>query len=134
MEDACAADGKNTATTDFLTTETSGSNLYNLTLQAELTNLASIYTSQKHLKLTATHLLRTEPTFDSVSPFARCTKRSLLPFLGFALSCLMGTATTKDVKCKKNRVNQLTAMQHQQQGTLNSSTYYICFKYHQIHH
>ena len=66
-------------------------------LQVELTNLDSIYTSYKPLILTATQLLRREPTFNSVSPFNRHTGRSLLPFLGDALSWLTGTATTKDV-------------------------------------
>ena len=83
-------------------------------LQAELTNLDSIYTSYKPLILTATQLLRREPTFDSVSPFNRHTKKSLLLFLGDALSWLTGTATAKDVRSIKNRVNQLIAMQHQQ--------------------
>ena len=37
-------------------------------LQAELTNLDSIYTSYKPLILTATQLLRSKPSFDRVSP------------------------------------------------------------------
>ena len=87
-------------------------------LQAELANLDSIYTFYKPLILTATQLLRREPTFDGMSTFNKCTKRSLLPFLGDALSWLTGTATTKDVRSVKNRVNQLIARQHQQQETL----------------
>ena len=87
-------------------------------LQAELTNLDSIYTWYMPLIWTATQLLRREPTFDSISPFNRCTRRSLLPFLGDALSWLRGTATTMDVNSIKNRVNQLIAMQHKQQETL----------------
>ena len=83
-------------------------------MQVELANLDIIYTSYKSLTLTATHLLRREPTFNGMSPFNRCTKRSLLPFLGDALSWLTGTATTKDVISIKNTVNQLIAMQHQQ--------------------
>ena len=55
-------------------------------LQAELTNLVSIYTSHKPLILIATQLLRREPTFNGVSPFNRYTRKSLLPFLGDALS------------------------------------------------
>ena len=50
-------------------------------LQAELENVDSIYTSYKSLILTATQLLRREPTFDTMSPFNRHTKRGLLPFL-----------------------------------------------------
>ena len=81
-------------------------------LQAELTNLDSIYTSYKPLILTATLLLRREPTFNGVSPFNKCTRRSLLPFLGDALSWLTGTATSMDVTSIKNRANQLIATQH----------------------
>ena len=58
-------------------------------LQAELTNLDRIYTSYEPLILTATQLLRREPTFDGISPFNRHTRRNLLPFLGDALSWLM---------------------------------------------
>ena len=87
-------------------------------LQAELANLDSIYTSYKPLILTVTQLLRREHTFNAISPFSRCTKRSLLPFVGDALCWLTGTATTKDVKSIKNRVNQLIMTQHQQQETL----------------
>ena len=80
-------------------------------LQAELARLNSIYTSYKPLILTATQLLRKEPTFDGKSTFTfnKCTKRSLLPFLGDALSWHTGTATTKDVRNIKNRFNQLIA-------------------------
>ena len=57
-------------------------------MQVELTNLDSIYTSYKPLIFTPTQLLRKEPTFDRVPPFNRHTRRSLLPFLGDALSWL----------------------------------------------
>ena len=87
-------------------------------LQAELTNLDSIYTSYKPLIITATQLLRKEPNFNGVPPFNKHTRRSLLPFLGDALSWLTGTAIIKDVNSIKNRVNQLIAMQHKQQETL----------------
>ena len=87
-------------------------------LQAELTNLDSIYACYKPLILRATQHLRRELTFDGVSPFNRHTKRSLLPFLGDALSWLTRTATTKDVRSIKNRVNQLIATQHHQQEAL----------------
>ena len=70
-------------------------------LQAELANMDSIYTSYKSLILTATQLLSREHTLNSVSPFNRHTKRSLLPFLGDALRWLTGTATTKDVRSIK---------------------------------
>ena len=59
----------------------------------------------------------------------RCTRRSLLPFLGDVLSWLTGTTTTKDVNSIKN-VGQYTNCNATQTG--NSSTYYICFKCNQI--
>ena len=86
-------------------------------LQAELINLDSIYTSYKPLISTATPLLRRESTFDGVLPFNRHTRRSLLPFLGDALSLLTGTATTKDINSIKSRIN-LIAAKHKQQETL----------------
>ena len=45
-------------------------------------------------------------------------KRSILPFLGDALSWLTGTATTKDVNAIKSRINQLISTQQDQQETL----------------
>ena len=59
------------------------------TLQAELTNLESIHTSNRPLILAATQLLRRAPSFDGVSTSNRCPRRSILPFLGDALSWLM---------------------------------------------
>ena len=87
-------------------------------LKAELTNLDSIYTSYKPLILPATQLVRREPIFKCISPLNRHTRRSLLPFLGDALSWLTGMAIPKDVTSIKNRINQLIAMQHKQQETL----------------
>ena len=88
------------------------------TLQEELTNLDSIYTSYRPLILAATQFLKKYPSFDEVSASNRCTRRSLLPFLADALSCFMGTAMTKDVSSIKKRVNLLLATQHSQQETL----------------
>ena len=45
-------------------------------------------------------------------------RRSLLPFLGDALSWLTGTATTKDIHSIKTRINQLITTQSSQQETL----------------
>ena len=45
-------------------------------------------------------------------------RRSLLPFLGYALSCLTGTATTKDINAIKTEINQLITTQQSQQETL----------------
>ena len=50
-------------------------------------------------------------------PTTRC-KRSLLPFLGTALSWLTGTATTKDIRSIRTRINQLIATQSAQRNTL----------------
>ena len=47
-------------------------------LQAELTNVDSIYTSYKLLILTATQLLRREPTFDGISSFNSLPNASYL--------------------------------------------------------
>ena len=44
-------------------------------------------------------------------------RRSLLPFIGDALSWLNGTATTKDVSAIKTRVNHLITTQQNQQET-----------------
>ena len=87
-------------------------------LQAELTNMDSIYTSYKPLIITATQLLKTEPSFNGMSPLHKQTKRSLLSFLGDAPSWLTRTAMTKDVRDIKRRVNQLIETQTQQQETL----------------
>ena len=89
------------------------------TLQVELPNLDSIYTSYSPLILVATSLLKKKPSFNGVSASNRHTRRSLLPFLGDVLSLLTGTAMTKDVSNIKKRVNQLIATQ--QQPTRNLS-------------
>ena len=88
------------------------------TLAAELTNLDGIYTSYKPLILAATQHLKKEPSFNGVLVFNKCMRRSLLPFLGDALSWLTGTAMTKDVSSIQKKVNQLIATQHNQQETL----------------
>ena len=87
-------------------------------LQAEFANLDSIYTSYEPLTLTATQLLKREPSFNGMSPLSKCAKRSLLPFLGDALSWLTRTATTRDVRDIQKRVNQPIETQTQQQETL----------------
>ena len=58
------------------------------------------------------------PSFNSMSPLSKYTKRSLLPFLGDAFSWLTGTAMIKDVRDIKMRVNQLIETQTQQQYIL----------------
>ena len=88
------------------------------TLQAEITYLDSIHTSSRPLILAATQLLKNKPSFNGVSTPKGHTRRSLLPFLGDALSWLTGTETTKDVSSTKKRVNQVIATQHKQKETL----------------
>ena len=68
--------------------------------------------------ISAINLLNTNSSFDGKSQSHTCCKRSLLPFLGDALRWLMGTATMKNVKSVKTRVNQLIATQSLQQETL----------------
>ena len=87
-------------------------------LQAELTNLDSIYTSYRPLILAATQLLKKKPSFDGVSTSNRHTWGSLLPFLGDPLSWLTGTTRTKDVSSIRKRVNQLITAQNTQKETL----------------
>ena len=87
-------------------------------LEAELSNLNSIYTSYQPPIQAATQLLQKEPLFDGIPVSSKHMKRSLLPFLGDILSWLTGTATTKDVNVIKSRINQLISTQQNQQETL----------------
>ena len=100
-------------------------------LQAELRNLDSFYTSYKPLILTVTPLLKRKTSFNGLAPLCKHAKRSLLPFLGDALSWLTGTAMTRDVRDIKTRVNQLIETQTQQQETL---VHHFDTKCHQICH
>ena len=84
----------------------------------DLTNLNDIYTSYKPIIITAINLLDTDPSFDGNSNCNKCARRSLLPFLGNALSWLTGTATTKDIDSIKKRVNQLITARTAQQETI----------------
>ena len=60
----------------------------------------------------------TDPPLDGNSNYHKHVRRSLVPFLGDALSWLTGTATSKDVNSIKKRVNQLTATQSTQHETI----------------
>ena len=83
------------------------------TLQLELSNIQDIYNSGESTITSAIQLL------NSNQP-QTCThcRRSLLPFLGDALSWLTGTATTKDIHSIKTWINQLIATQTSQHNTL----------------
>ena len=83
------------------------------TLQLELSNIQDIYKSSETTITSAIHLLNS----NQLQTNTQC-KRSLLPFLGTALSWLTGTATTKDICCIKSRINQLIETQTSQHNTL----------------
>ena len=90
-------------------------------MQVKLTNIEDIYNSCKTTIISAIKLLQTNPSFDGhpTSPQSHIHhRRSLLPFLGDALSWLTGTATTKDINNIKTWINKLIAMQSSQQETL----------------
>ena len=82
------------------------------------TNINDIYISYKPIITPAINLLNMDPSFDGHSNHNNQVRRSLLPFLGDALSWLVGTATSKDVNTIKKRVNQLIEAQSAQQETL----------------
>ena len=112
-------------------------------LQAGLTNINDIYTYYKPIIIPAINLLDTDPSFDGTSNYNKCVRRSLLPFLGDALSWLTGTATTKDINSTRKRVNQLIATQYMQQeamvpivSILNITNYaaQVNRQTHQYHH
>ena len=85
------------------------------TLQVELTNIKDIYNSCKTTIISAMKLLQTNPSFDGQSQPHIHHRRSLLPFLGDALSLLTETATTKDINNIKTWINQLIATQSSQE-------------------
>ena len=102
----------------FLSQQPSAPTQLLATLQVELTNINDIYISYKPIIIPAFNLLNTDPSFNGHSNHNNCIRRSLLPFLGDALSWLTGTATTKDVNTIKRRVNQLIKAQSTQQESL----------------
>ena len=87
-------------------------------LQVELSKIEDIYNSGKTTIIFVMKLLQTNPSFDGQSQPHNHHRKSLLPFLGDALSWLSGTATTKDISSFKTWINQLIATQLSQQETL----------------
>ena len=83
------------------------------TLQLELSNIQDIYSSAESTITSAIKLLKS----NQPQMHIHC-RRSLLPFLGDALSWLTGTATTKDIHSIKMQINQLITTQTSQQNTL----------------
>ena len=99
-------------TKQFLTSlehHPSASPLLITTLQLELANIQDLYKSHKTLIMSAVNLLNSNQQQHTTG-----CKRSLLPFLGTALSWLMGTATTKDI------------WQYQNQDKINSLQPNLC--------
>ena len=82
-------------------------------LKVELSNIKDIYNSGKTTIISPIKLLHS----NQPQMHIHC-KRSLLPFLGYVLCWLTGTATTKDIHNIKTRINQLIATQASQQETL----------------
>ena len=83
------------------------------TLQLELSNIQDMYKSSKTTITSAINLLSSNQLQTRTH-----RRRSLLPFLGDALSWLTGTATTRDIHSIKTRINQLIATQTSQCSTL----------------
>ena len=83
------------------------------TLHLELSNIQDLYKAHETLIMSAMNLLNSNQPQSST----RC-KRSLLPFLGTALSWLTDTATTKDICSIRTRINQIIATQSSQCDTL----------------
>ena len=83
------------------------------TLQLELSNIQDIYKSNEISIMSAIDLLNSNQPQITTG-----CRRSLLPFLGTALSWLTGTATTKDIRSIRTRINQLIATQTLQWDTL----------------
>ena len=75
--------------------------------QVELSNIEDIYNSGKTTIISAIKSLQSNPSFNGQLQPHTHHRRSLLPFLGDALSWLTGTATTKDINSIKTRINQL---------------------------
>ena len=97
METVHQTDGQNTTTINLSPTEASSSDSTVISTRSRINSLNSIHTYYQPLIQAATQLLKKEPSFDGVAASNKHMRRSLLPFLGDALSWLTGTATTKDV-------------------------------------
>ena len=83
----------------------------------KINNINDIYNLYKSIIIPAINLLTTDPSIDGNFNYNHHIRRSLLPFLGNALSWLTGTATTRDVNTIKQRVHQLITAQNMLQDT-----------------
>ena len=83
------------------------------TLQVELTNINDVYISYKPTIIPAINLLNTDPSFDGHSTHNNHARRSLLPFLGNALSWLTGMQLQKiSITSRKESINSLKHSLH----------------------
>ena len=122
IEDVYTTESKITTTTKFSKTETTGCKLSTLSITGRVNKL---------LILTVTQLLKRGPSFNGMSPLSKHAKRSLLPFLGDALSWLTRTAMTRDVRdIKKSQA----ADWNTGPTTGNIGTCHLNTKCHQICH
>ena len=84
MENVCKAEGKVTATTELATMETTSCQLPTNSITGRIgkhgQHLYIVQTTYPH----SNSLLKREPSFKGISPLNKCTKRSILPFLGDA--------------------------------------------------
>ena len=83
------------------------------TLQLELSSIQDIYNSGEPTITYAIKLLQSNQPWTHIHH-----RRSVLPFLGDALSWLTGTVTTIDIHSIMTRINQLIATQTSQHNTL----------------
>ena len=94
------------------------SNFMFKTLLGEFSSIVNIYQSYDHIIQTSMQLLRNEPVMDtSITSAKQWPKRSLLPFLGYALHWLTGPLQRIQQNLKQ-KVNSLIQNQTQQQKTL----------------
>ena len=84
----------------------------------ELSNIGDIYNSHKTTIISVIKLLQSNPSFDGQLQPHTHHRRSLLPFLGDALSWLTGTATARDINSIETRINQSITTQSPQQESL----------------
>ena len=127
MENDFTTEGKITATLKFSTPETTSSQLPTISITSRISELGHHLYILQAIILTATQLLKREPSFNGMSTLNRCTQRSLLPFLGDAQSWLTRAAMTKDIKDIKRRVTNV--LKH----TLNYQILSTCH-FHTKHH
>ena len=96
-------------------------------LQLELSNIHDIYHSCEPTITSAIKLLQSHQPQTHIHH-----RRSLLPFLGDALSWLTGTATTKDIHSIKNMDKPIH--HHTDITAQHPGTHCVSLEYYQVHH